>query len=144
VIKKETNHGFTLLEIVLVTTMIAVISVSGTLSLNYLQGLFKARAVSDEIRALLQQAREMSQSNTNYSSYKVVLNNNIFTLQNAASTEITRYQPPVGITLSPSAFTWSFSAGIGQVSGCTLPCQLTITSSKATETITIKNSGIIN
>lgn len=138
------SRGFTFLEIILVFGLISLLTVIGTVNLNQLQSIFKARSTADEVRSMLQLARQLSLNNNNQTTYQVSLSGDIITLTSAAGIEINRYQPPSGVTFSPSSFTWRFEPITGSVTGCVSPCQLNITFGPATQSVIINTSGVIN
>ena len=140
----KTIKGFTFIEVILVFTFISALAALGGINISALQSGFKLAATADEVRNLLRTARQLSLSNYNQTSYKVSLTGQVVKLQTLSGTEVSRYLSPTDVTFSPTSLTWTFAAVTGAVSGCILPCQLTLTSANNTQIVTISQSGIIN
>ncbi len=139
----EKQSGMTFIEILLVMGIALVISVGGISGLSQLQAVFKLRGAADEIRAALQLGRELARANKDQESYLISLASGIFVLRSNAG-EIIRYQSPEGITYSPASFTWGFTPLTGQLSGCQLPCELSLSSGGNTELVIFQANGIVN
>lgn len=135
--------GFTFIELVLVVAITAAITASAIVGLSQLQAVFKIRSAGDEIRSQLQYGRELSIANKDQLSYQISLTSGIVVLRSNLG-EIARFQSPAGITYSPASFTWGFSPITGQLTGCSLPCQLTLTSIGNTEVVIFQQNGIVN
>ena len=133
----------TFIEILLVTTIAIMITVGGVSGLSQLQAVFKLREAADEIRAALQLGRELAIANKDQQVYQVDLNSGIMTLRSNAG-EIIRYLGPEGITYSPASFNWGFTPLTGQLTGCVLPCQLTLSSGGNMELVLFQANGIVN
>ncbi len=137
------NKGFTFIELVLVVAITVAITASGIVGLSQLQAIFKLRSSGDEIRSQLQYGRELAIANKDQLSYQISLVSGVVILRSNLG-EITRFQSPAGITYSPSSFTWGFTPLTGQLTGCALPCQLTLTSIGNTELVIFQQNGIVN
>lgn len=135
--------GLTFIEILLVVALTVAISAGGIAGLSQLQAVFKLRGAADEIRAALQLGRELAIANKDQETYQVGLASGIVILRSNAG-EIVRYLSPEGITYSPPAFTWGFAPLTGELTGCALPCQLTLTSGGNTELVIFQTNGIVN
>ena len=138
------SAGFTLLEILLVFSLIVSLTSAGALALSQLQSLFRARATADEIRALFQLARQRSLNRLDQDQYQVTLTNNLFDLTTVSGRQLEHYQPPVGATFTPEQLSWAFQPVTGQVQGCTPPCQILIDFGPTTQTITIYQNGLVD
>lgn len=138
------SRGFTFLEIILVFGLISLLTVIGVVNLSRLQSIFKARSTADEVRSMLQLARQLTLNNSNQTTYQVSLSGDVITLTSTTGTEINRFQPSKGVVFSPSGFIWRFEPITGSVTGCVSPCQLDITFGSATQSVIINSSGIIN
>ncbi|MEK7525146.1 MAG: prepilin-type N-terminal cleavage/methylation domain-containing protein [Patescibacteria group bacterium] len=136
-------RGLTLIEILLVMALVVVISAGGIAGLSQLQAVFKLRGAADEIRAALQLGRELAIANKDQETYQISLAFGIVILRSNAG-EIVRYMSPAGITYSPSSFGWGFTPLTGQLTGCPLPCQLTLTSGENVELVIFQTNGIVN
>lgn len=137
------NKGMTFIEILLVMTIAILIAARGISGLSQLQAVFKLREAADEIRAALQLGRESAIANKYQETYQISLASGVVILRSNAG-EIVRYLSPEGITYSPVSFNWGFAPLTGQLTGCTLPCQLTLTSSGNTELVIFQTNGIVN
>ncbi len=137
------NKGFSFIEIVLVILIITSVTASGVVGLSQLQAVFKLRAAADEIRGQLQYGRELAIANKDQLSYTISLASGTIILRSGSS-ELARYQSPAGITYSPASFTWGFSPLTGELTGCALPCQLTLTSGGSTEAVIFQANGLVN
>lgn len=140
----KSQRGFTFLEVILVFTFMAALAALGGINISALQSSFKLAATADEVRSLLKTARQLSLSNYNQTSYKLNLSGKIISLQTAQGAEVQRYQAPADVDFSPTSFTYSFANVTGAVSGCVLPCSITLTSANNTQVININSNGIIN
>lgn len=138
-----TSRGLTYIEIVMVIAISAAIAATGIVGLSELQAVFKLRSASDEIRSRLQLGRELAIANKDQVSYSVSLTSGVFVLRSNLG-EISRFQSPAGITYIPATFTWNFTPSSGLLTGCTLPCQLTLTSGGSTELVIFHENGIVN
>lgn len=137
------QKGFTIFEMLLVISITTAIAAAGIIGLSELQAIFKIRSASDEIRALLQLGRELAIANKNQVDYTIQFSSNVAVLC-AGQAEIARYISPEGIIYSPNSFTWGFTPKSGELTGCPLPCNLSLTSTNNTELITIQTNGIVN
>lgn len=135
--------GLTFIEVLLVVALTVAISAGGIAGLSQLQAVFKLRGAADEIRAALQLGRELAIANKDQETYQISLASGIVILRSNAG-EIVRYLSPSGITYSPSAFSWGFTPLTGELTGCALPCQLTLTSVGNTELVIFQTNGIVN
>lgn len=133
----------TFIEILLVMTIAILIAAGGVSGLSQLQAVFKLRGAADEIRAALQLGRESAIANKDQETYQISLASGVVILRSTAG-EIVRYLGPEGITYSPASFNWGFAPLTGQLTGCPLPCQLTLTSSGNTELVIFQTNGIVN
>lgn len=134
--------GFTLFEILLVVVIGLVISGIGVIGLASLQTVFRVRSSADEIRSLVQFGRELAIANKDQVSYGVYLTGNIVKLS-AGPNEISRFQVPGGVVLSPSSFSWQFTPLTGVISSCS-PCQLSLSSGSTQEVINVQDNGLVN
>lgn len=141
--KERRSAGFTFIELVLVVVITVAITAAGVVGLSQLQAIFKLRSAGDEIRSQLQYGRELAIANKDQLSYQISLVSGIVTLRSNQG-EIARFQSPAGISYSPSSFTWGFSPLTGQLIGCALPCQLTLTSADNVEMVIFQQNGIVN
>jgi len=137
------NKGFTFLEVVLVVAITVAVTAAGVAGLSQLQAVFKLRSAGDEIRSQLQYGRELAIANKDQLSYEISLVSGIVILRSNLG-EIARFQSPAGITYSPSSFNWGFTPLTGQLTGCVLSCQLTLTSTGNTELVIFQQNGIVN
>lgn len=137
------SSGFTFFEIIIVFGLMITFTVLGGIGVIQLHESFTLKSSADEIRSLLALAREQTLANLDNTSYRVNLNSNIVALQTASGVEQERVQVPTSVTFTPSSLTWSYLPATGEISGCTAPCQLTLTQGGATEIIRITQSGII-
>jgi len=133
----------TLFEVILVIGIASLITVSAVLGLGNLQSSFKVRSAADEIRAQLELGRELSISNQNQASYSISNASGSVVLY-SSGVELSRYIPAQGVIFSPEAFDWSFTPITGGLIGCSLPCNLVLTSGNSSETITIYENGVVN
>lgn len=140
---RSPQEGLTLIEILLVTALTVAISAGGIAGLSQLQSVFKLRGAADEIRAQLQLGRELASANKDQETYQISLVSGIVVLRSLAG-EIGRYLSPDGITYSPSSFAWGFAPLSGLLTGCPLPCQLTLTAGENTELVIFQANGIVN
>lgn len=136
-------RGMTFIEILLVMGITVLIAAGGVSGLSQLQAVFKLRGAADEIRAALQLGRELAKANKDQETYRIILASGVVVLRSNAG-EIVRYLSPEGIAYSPSAFTWGFAPLTGQLTGCQLPCQLSMTSSGNAELVVFQTNGIVN
>lgn len=133
----------TFIEILLVMTVAILIAMGGVSGLSQLQAVFKLREASDEIRAALQLGRESAIANKDQETYQISLASGVIILRSTVG-EIVRYLSPGGITYSPATFNWGFAPLTGQLTGCPLPCQLTLTLGGSTELVIFQTNGIVN
>jgi len=131
------------MEMILMIAISAAIAAMGIVGLSQLQAVFKLRSAGDEIRSRLQLGRELAIANKDQVSYSITLTSGVVTLR-SNSGEISRFQTPGGITYSPNVFTWNFTPSTGMLTGCTLPCQLSLTSGGNTELVIFNENGIVN
>ncbi|MBI1872147.1 hypothetical protein HYS10_01880 [Candidatus Collierbacteria bacterium] len=126
--------------------MIAIatsITAAGIVGLSRLQTIFKLRPAADEVRSQLQLGRELAIANKDQVNYQINLASGILILRGGV-TEIARFQTPAGVNYAPSTLTWGFTPLTGSLTGCSLPCQLTLSSGDESEIVTIQANGIIN
>lgn len=140
---KRGMRGMTLLEVLLVIALTAAISVTGVMGLSQLTAIFRLRSAGDEIRALLQYGRELATANKNQVAYSLVFSSGVVSLT-GGGTEVGRFQPPAEIIFAPASFSWGFTPLSGALTGCALPCQLTLSNVGNSEIITIQANGVIN
>lgn len=141
--KKERQRGFTFFEILLVVAISTAITATGIVGLSRLQAIFKLKGAADTIRGQLQLGRELAIANKDQVNYQIKLNSGIVILT-GGNNEIARYQTPLGISYTPSTFTYGFTVLTGTLSGCALPCHIVLTSGADSETITVFENGITN
>lgn len=137
------SRGFTFFEILLVIAIATAITATGVVGLSRLQTIFKLRGAADETRSQLQLGRELAIANKDQVNYQLTLTPGILILRGGV-TEIARFQTPSGVNYAPSSFTWGFTPLTGSLTGCSLPCQLTLSSGDESEIVTIQANGIIN
>ena len=135
--------GMSFIEILLVVTITAAISAMGIVGLSQLSTVFKLRAAADEIRSQMQLGRELAAANRDQLAYQINLTSGVVVLRTNVS-EIARFLIPAGVTVSPSNFTWGFTSLTGQLTGCPLPCTISLTGSGNTETVIFQANGIVN
>lgn len=135
--------GLTFIEILLVIAITAAITGAGVVGLSQLQSVFKLRSAADMIRGQLQYGRELAVANKDQLSYEISLSSGTVILRSNVG-EIDRFQSPTGIVYSPSSFTWSFTPLTGQLAGCPLPCELTLTIGDNTELVIFQTNGLVN
>lgn len=140
---KSVASGMTLLELLLVIGLATAVLAAGSVSWSQLSIIFRLRSAGDEIRGLLQYGRELAKANKNQASYSLSFASGVMILS-GSGVEVGRYQSPAGIIFSPAMFNWGFSPLSGQLTGCPLPCQLTLTGGDNSEVITIQSNGIID
>ncbi len=137
------KKGLSLIELLLVLAIVSVITAAGVVGLSQLQAIFKLRSAADEIRGQLQYGRELAIPNKDQLIYQISLSSGTVILK-SNNGEITRFQSPAGVTYSPASFTWGFSPITGLLTGCTLPCTLSLTSSGNTELVIFQANGLVN
>lgn len=133
----------TLFEIMLVIGITGLITVAAILGLGTLQSSFRVRSAADEIRAQLELGRELAIANQDQASYRIGNQEGVVILY-ADNVELSRFIPPQGLTFSPETFEWGFTPITGELTGCTLPCSLTLSSGGSTELINIHASGVVD
>ncbi len=134
--------GFTLYEVLIVMTIVVLVSTVGIVNLSKLQNVFRIRSSADEIKALIQYGRELAIGNKNRAIYNINLSGNIFKLQ-ADGKEMSRYQIPSGVVLTPASLNWNFTPVTGALTSCP-SCEIVLTSGGSSETINIQANGIVN
>lgn len=139
----QDKFGLTFIEILLVITITAAIAGVGVVGLSQLQSVFKLRSAADVVRGQLQYGRELAIANKDQLSYEISLSSGTVILRSNAG-EIDRFQSPAGVVYSPAAFTWGFMPLTGLLTGCALPCQLTLTIGDNTELVIFQANGLVN
>lgn len=137
------SKGMTFIEIMIVIALITGISAGGVLGLSQLQTIFKLRGAADEIRSALQLGRELTLAKKDQETYQISLSSDVIILR-SNSQEIVRYLTPSGIIFTPSSFTWGYAPLTGLLTGCTLPCQLTMTANDNVEAVIVHENGLVN
>ena len=139
---KRSLPGFTLFELLIVMTIVVVVTSVGIVNLYRLQNVFRLRSSADEIKAQIQYGRELAIANKKYLTYNVNLSGLIFKLQ-ANNKEISRYQIPKGIVITPLSLDWNFTPVTGDLPSCN-SCQIILTQGNQSEVINIQSNGIVN
>lgn len=139
---RNDNGGFTLFELILVMALVIMVSTVGLVNLARLQNIFKIRSSADEIRAQIQYGRELAIGNKDRVIYNVNLSGTILKLR-ADDKEISRFQVPTGIVLTPSNLDWNFTPVTGELTSCP-SCQIVLTAGDTSETINIQANGIVD
>lgn len=139
---RKLHPGFTLFEIAIVFVIGIAITTAGIITLSRLQSLFRLRTAADEMRSQIQYGRELAIANKDQSLYGIVLSGNIFRLT-ADGEDISRYQIPSSIIVSPTSMLWNFAPVTGVVQSCS-PCQIELTRGGLLESIIIQSNGIVN
>lgn len=139
---KKFMSGFTLFEILLVLALSASVTAFGAISLARLQALFQLRSSADEIKALTQYGRELAIANKEGKSYSLTLVGSSVKLI-ASGQSISQYLIPIGIVMSPTAISWTFTPMTGDIPGCS-SCTLDLTFRGVTESIIVQDNGLVN
>lgn len=136
--------GFTLLELLLVFAIIVSVSAAGIIGLSQITTIFRLRAAADETKALFQLGRELTIANQDQATYQLTLDPDFIQLSTAAGLEVARYQPPSGIVFTTPTQNWGFTPVSGTVTGCLLPCQITLNLGGSSEIISLNANGLID
>ncbi len=139
---KKIQSGFTLLEVMVVMFLTVTITVVGIVSLSRLQVLFQLRTSADEVKAQLQYGRQLAIANKGNAVYNYSLSGSLFRLT-SSGVEVSRYQLPGNLTVTPTSFSMNFTPLTGLITSCS-PCQLTLTSGDQSEIVSIQANGIID
>jgi Tfp pilus assembly protein FimT len=126
----------------MVMALVTLVSAIGLVNLSRLQNVFRLRSSADEIKAQIQYGRELAIGNKDRAIYNVNLSGTIFRLQ-ADGKEISRFQIPAGVALTPASINWNFTPITGELTACS-SCQIVLVAGEATETINIQANGIVD
>ena len=136
------DGGFTLFEIMLVMALMVAVTAIGIINLARLQSVFSLRSSADEIKAEIQYGRELAVANKDSGLYNVTGSVLAFKLLKNGG-EISRYQIPQGMVMTPLSFSWNFTPLTGALNTCS-PCQISLFFRGLTEIINIQANGIVD